>query len=141
LNTVYNNVEFNEYNIVVAESVYRAGVDEVIVPDSISAKKIDGRAVVYQLFNARGDVALSETYDLALFWKDYINYKLLSLQYDTLDPLGEPCASIVLEMPTVDDTFNPAFQDQSERFLGTVDTTLNGVNMAQGELIELLFDK
>ena len=135
LNITRNNKQFDMFNCVVAESVYRPGLQEVIIPDSISAKKIDGRTVVYQLFNSTGQIDISASYDLALFWKDYINFQYLSLQYDLIDPTGIPGCSIVVEMPQVDESFNIVNRQDAI----VVDTNLNGTKFAQAELLELLF--
>ena len=56
LNITSRNVDFDDYNVVIAESVYLPGSQEVIIPGTISANKNNGKTVVYQLFDSRGNI-------------------------------------------------------------------------------------
>jgi hypothetical protein len=66
-----------------------------------------------------------------VFWKDYLDYDKLTLDYDTFDPSGELTCSIILEMPEV-----PTSWDVSYRY--GLETTYNGALQTVNELLEIL---
>jgi hypothetical protein len=101
--------------------------------NSINALKRTGRAVVYQLIDKNGKIDHQKTFDLAVFWKDYINYDKLILDYDTFDPNDELAAQIVLVMPEVPEDYDVSFSFD-------VETTYNGELQAKNELLEILPD-
>jgi len=68
-----------------------------------------------------------------LFWKDYIDYDKLTLDYDTLDPNGDLTCQIVLEMPEVPPSFEVSFAYN-------IETTYNGELQAKNEILEILPD-
>lgn len=101
--------------------------------NSVNDLRRTGRAIVYQLINKNGQTDPEKTFDLAVFWKDYIDYDKLSLDYDTFDPTGILTSQIVLEMPKVPATFDVSFSYNLE-------TTFNGELQAKNELLEILAD-
>lgn len=108
-------------------------VGEKPSPNSINDLKRTGRAVVYQLIDKNGKIDHQKTFDLAVFWKDYINYDKLILDYDTFDPNDELAAQIVLVMPEVPQSYDVSFSFD-------VETTYNGELQAKNELLEILPD-
>jgi hypothetical protein len=98
---------------------------------SINEYRRDGRAVVYQLIDKHGKTDPRLSFDLAVFWKDYLNYDLLGLDYDTFDPNGDLTCSIVLIMPAV-----PPDWDVS--YTLNLETTYNGELQTKDELLEIL---
>ena len=120
MKTVLDNPQFDDFRLVVAESLFEPGSNEVVTPDSINDFKQSGRAVVYQLFNKNGKMDLDATYDLAVYWKDYVRFEQLILDYDNYDPSGILSAQIVVVMPVVDSSFNPS------QFTLAVNTNVNG---------------
>jgi len=92
-----------------------------------------GRAIVYQLIDKNGKTDPRKTFDLAVFWKDYIGYDRLTLDYDTFDPSGELTCQIVLEIPEV-----PASYEV--QFAYNLQTTYNGELQTKNELLEILPD-
>lgn len=108
-------------------------VGEKPSPNSINDLKRTGRAVVYQLIDKNGKIDHQKTFDLAVFWKDYINYNKLILDYDTFDPNDELAAQIVLVMPEVPEDYDVSFSFD-------VETTYNGELQAKNELLEILPD-
>ena len=124
-----NKSTFGNFKLDVAEGVYRPGKDEKVTPGSINDLKTQGRAIVYELYDNQGENALSETFDLAEFWKDTVNFEKMILSYDMLDPKGNLRAQIILIMPEIDDNWKA-------KFTRTVETQFNNNKMSQGELVE-----
>lgn len=98
---------------------------------SINDLRRTGRAIGYQLIDKNGKTDPRKSFDLAVFWKDYLDYDKLTLDYDTFDPSGELTCSIVLEMPEV-----PTSWDVSYRY--GLETTYNGALQTINELLEIL---
>lgn len=90
-----------------------------------------GQAVVYQLIDKNGKSDPRKSFDLAVFWKDYLDYDKLTLDYDTFDPSGELTCSLILEMPEVPESFDVSYSYGLE-------TTYNGELQAKNELLEIL---
>jgi len=126
-----NNGAFKNYKLDVAEGVYRPGPKEIITANSINDLKSKGRAIVYELFNESGELAIADTFDLAEFWKDTVNFEKMILSYDTVDPTGKLRAQIILIMPELDETF-------SARYNRKVETHFNNQLQSQDELVEIL---
>lgn len=98
---------------------------------SINDLRRTGRAIGYQLIDKNGKTDPRKSFDLAVFWKDYLDYDKLTLDYDTFDPSGELTCSIILEMPEV-----PTSWDVSYRY--GLETTYNGALQTINELLEIL---
>lgn len=101
--------------------------------NSVNDLRRTGRAIVYQLIDKNGKTDSQKTFDLAVFWKDYINYDKLTLDYDTFDPNGELTCQIILEMPKVPESWDVSFSYN-------IETTYNGELQAKNELLEILPD-
>jgi|TARA_R110001606_G_scaffold327350_1_gene474266 hypothetical protein len=100
--------EFADYRLIVAESLspnveggFAWPDDDAASPSNFS--KNQGRAVVYQLIDQSGNIAHNKIFDLASFWKDYISFDFMFLDYDTYNPDGTLTSSIVLYVPTLTD--------------------------------------
>ena len=106
-------------------------IGEKPTPDSINDLRRDGRTVIYQLLDKNGKSDPKKSFDLAVFWKDYIDYDKLTLDYDTFDPNGDLTCSLILQMPTVSDTYDASFKYGLE-------TTYNQEVQTQNELLEIL---
>lgn len=98
---------------------------------SINDLRRTGRAIGYQLIDKNGKTDPRKSFDLAVFWKDYLDYDKLTLDYDTFDPSGDLTCSIILEMPEV-----PTSWDVSYRY--GLETTYNGALQTSNELLEIL---
>lgn len=98
---------------------------------SINDLRRTGRAIGYQLIDKNGKSDPRKSFDLAVVWKDYLDYDKLTLDYDTFDPSGALTCSIVLEMPEV-----PTSWDVSYRY--GLETTYNGALQTVNELLEIL---
>ena len=90
-----------------------------------------GRAIVYQLIDKNGKSDPRKSFDLAVFWKDYLDYDKLTLDYDTYDPNGDLTCSLILEMPKVPESYDVSYSYGLE-------TTYNGEVQTKNELLEIL---
>lgn len=106
-------------------------VGERPTPGSINDLRRTGQAIVYQLIDKNGKTDPQKTFDLAVFWKDYIDYDKLTLDYDTFDPNGDLTCQIILEMPKVPSNYDVSFTYDLQ-------TTYNGELQATNELLEIL---
>lgn len=97
----------------------------------VNALRRDGRAIVYQIIGRNGKSDPAMSFDLAVFWKDYLDYNKITLDYDTFDPSGELTSSIVLEMPTVPDSYDVSYKYD-------IETRFNGELQARNEFLEIL---
>lgn len=128
--TINGNTElFNDVRLIVSEGIYREGPIEVVGGDNI--KKEDGRIVVYQVVDREGNIDHEKTFDIAEYWKDYVFYETLTLEYDTYNPDGSLTSQIVIEVPNVPESFDI-------RFGRTVQTVYNGTLFSRNELVEVL---
>jgi hypothetical protein len=128
-----NTSEFKDVTVNVIEGVYRKSsfYDENLT--GLSQKKETGRVIIYEVTGKDGKSDLEMTYDVAEFWKDYIQYDEVALDYDLYNPSGRLHAGIILEMPQVSRSWDPSF-------VGNVNTYFNGKLFKSSELVELLLD-
>jgi hypothetical protein len=129
------NPDFQGYKLVVTESFY----DETEFEDTSRRHKVNqykntGQTVVYKIINTGGNVDFAKTYDLAFYWKDYIDFEELILDYDIYHPLSLPSVQLVLKMPKIDKSFKATF-----KYL--VKTHYNGHVYSANELVELIPNK
>jgi hypothetical protein len=137
MNTVLSNSEFFQHRLVVSDGVYEPYQDfssdgyQGERPSGFNEERRFGRGIGYQLIDRHGKSDPRKTYDLAVFWKDYIDYDDLELAYDTFDPSDELTASILLTMPEVPETYEVSFGYGLK-------TTYNGTLQTRNELLEIL---
>jgi hypothetical protein len=125
-----NQAQFDDYRLVVAEGLYRKGPGEVITPGSVNDLATVGRAVVYELRDNTGRLAVSKTFDLAAYWKDRVNFDLMILDYDTFHPNGSLNVQIVVTVPNVPSNFEVVYKNR-------IETYFNGKPQAVNELVEV----
>src|SRR6056300_1007338 len=137
MNTVLTSQEFEQHRLIVSDGIYEPFYD---LPRDIketaggfNAERRFGRGIGYQLIDRNGKSDTSKTYELAVYWKDYIDYNELELAYDAFDPSGDLVASILLTMPEVPESFDVQFNYGLK-------TTYNGTLQAKNELLEILPD-
>lgn len=123
---------FRDYRLEVAEGLYKKEPGETIEKDSIADLRRQGRAVVYNLVNDRGEPAVDKMYDLADFWKDTIAYEKLILDYDTIDCKVPLSARIIVIMPELED------RSWTANYKRILETHFNGSKLAEAELVEAL---
>jgi hypothetical protein len=76
----------------------------------INELKYQGRAVVYTLYNSRGKIDYSATFDLALYIRDTFFYDQLSLDYDMLRPDKIMSQQLIVVMPEIKKDFKANFE-------------------------------
>jgi hypothetical protein len=129
MRTINGNTDlFNDVRLIVSEGIYKGGPDETVGGDNV--KKQDGRLVVYQVVNQKGKIDHDATFDIAEYWKDYVFYEKLTLEYDIYNPDGSLTSQIAVELPQVPESFEINFSLNLE-------TRYNGELISQNELIEV----
>lgn len=138
LQSLYGIEEFAQHRLTVSEGIYEPNplFDESgnyvgERPSGVLEKRRTGQAVVYQLIDKNGKTDLAKTFDLAVYWKDYIDYDKLTLDYDTFDPNGDITAQIVIETPKVPTSFEVSYSYD-------IETKFNGELQTKNELLEIL---
>ena len=138
LQSLYGIEEFAQHRLTVSEGIYEPNplFDESgnyvgERPSGVLEKRRNGQAVVYQLIDKNGKTDLAKTFDLAVYWKDYIDYDKLTLDYDTFDPNGDITAQIVIETPKVPTSFEVSYSYD-------IETKFNGELQTKNELLEIL---
>ena len=124
-----NNKEFEDFRLVVAEGLYRPEPGESLDIDGINYLMKDGQAVVYELINQEGYKSLEKTFDLAVFWKENINFQKLILDYDTYNPNGELCVLLILVMPKIISPWTVSYAN-------TIETRFNNYVQSTNEFVE-----
>ena len=124
-----NNKQFKEHRIIVSEGVYIPAEFEAVVPTDVNFYRQNGQAVVYQCIGKDGEVDHTKTFDLAVYWKDYVGYEKLILDYDTYDPSGKLSSQIVVVVPAAPETWDVSYKRD-------VETVFNQKLMSKNELVE-----
>ena len=140
IQTVTSNLEYSQHRLIVAEGIYEPNPKFDLSGKYIGEKPSDilelrrtGQAVVYQLVDRSGKTDPVKTFDLAVYWKDYINYDKITLDYDTYDPNGDLTCQIVVETPEVPTSFDVQFKRR-------IETKYNGELQTANEFLEILPD-
>jgi hypothetical protein len=132
---VQDHPDFTDFRVVVSEGIYSKLLDEPEPhANSLNVLKKSGRAVVYQVLNSFGKVDFAKTFDLARYWKDFVLYEKLILDYDLFDPNGRLASQIAVIMPEITTTYNATFNLDAE-------TVFNGHVQSDRDLIEFLQDE
>ena len=124
--------EFKDFRLQVAEGLYRAEEgEELDVSDGINFLMSRGRAVVYELINMKGEIAIEKTFDLAIYLKDTLNFEKLILDYDNYNPDGSLNAQIIITMPEITPPWTVTYKNE-------VETRYNNFSQVTNELMEAL---
>ena len=124
--------EFKDFRLQVAEGLYRAEEgEELDVSDGINFLMSRGRAVVYELINMKGEIAIEKTFDLAVYLKDTLNFEKLILDYDNYNPDGSLNAQIIVIMPEITPPWTVTYKNE-------VETRYNNFSQVTNELMEAL---
>lgn len=97
---------------------------------TINELKYNGRAVVYTLYNSRGNVDFSATFDLSLYIRDTFYFDQLSLDYDILRSDRILSQQLIVVMPKITSQFRASFQQKTS-------TYFNRKNLSTSDLIEI----
>jgi len=124
--------EFEDYRLEVLEGLYIPNPNEKVdVSTGINHLLENGQAVVYVLRDTNGRIALDKTFDLAVYWKDNLDFEKMILDYDNYNPDESLHACIILIMPQIVAPWNVTYNNQLE-------TRFNNNVQATNELIEVL---
>tara|TARA_Y100001937_G_C7125062_1_gene334516 strand:- start:469 stop:1401 length:933 start_codon:yes stop_codon:yes gene_type:complete len=131
VNSASGSEEFSNFRLVVTEGYYRPAPAEILdKTDGINHLKTKGRAVVYELIGEDGEVDLDKTFDLAVYWKQNIQFEKMILNYDNFNPDGSLHADIILIMPRVIPPWNVTYNNK-------IETRYNNAVQTTGELLEI----
>ena len=83
------------------------------------------------MIDREGNIDFEKTFDVAVYWKDYIAFDELYLDYDTYNPDGTLTAQVGLKVPQMSETFEGTFNRK-------VQTWFNNNLQTNGELVEIL---
>lgn len=141
LQSLYGIEEFAQHRLTVSEGIYEPNplFDESgnyvgERPSGVLEKRRTGQAVVYQLIDKNGKTDHAKTFDLAVYWKDFIDYDMLTLDYDTYDISGELTSQIVIETPKVPENYVVKYEYD-------IQTLFNGQLQTANELLEIIDGK
>lgn len=123
-----NTENFNDVRLIVSEGIFDLKSHDL--SDDVMSKKGNGRLVYYQVVDREGNIDLEKTFDVAEYWKDYINFGTLYLDYDTYNVDKSITAQIGLEFPNASSTFDMTFDRN-------VETYFNNELMSAKELVEI----
>ena len=132
INDAGSNSEFKDYRLQVVEGLYRpAEGEDLDVSDGINFLMSRGRAVVYELIGLDGKIDLTQTFNLAVYWKDNLLYEKLILDYDNYNPDNTLNAQIILVMPEIVPPWSVTYKNE-------IETRYNNINQTTNELLEVL---
>jgi hypothetical protein len=132
VNSLDATKEFKDFRLQVVEGLYRAEEGEDLdVSDGVNFLLSKGYAVVYELIGLDGKIAIEKTFDLAVYWKDNIQFNKMILDYDNYNPDTTLNAQIILIMPEVLPPWQVIFKNEME-------TRYNNRTQVTNELLEVL---
>jgi hypothetical protein len=132
INDAKNTKDFEDFRLEVLEGFYVSESSENLdITDGINHLLTNGQAVVYQLIDTSGNIAIEKTFDLALYWKDHLNFEKLIVDYDTYNPDGTLNACIILIMPKI-------LAPWTVTYTNAIETRFNNMVQTTGELMEIL---
>ena len=118
--------EFKDFRLQVVEGLYRPEESEDLdVSDGVNYLMSKGRAVVYELIDFKGDIAVEKTFNLAIYWKDNLNFDKMILDYDNYNPDNSLNAQIILIMPEVIPPWSVTYNNK-------IKTRYNNINKVTG---------
>jgi len=100
--------QFKDYQLVVAEGVYKKGASEILTPGSVPFLAQTGRAIVYEMYDERNISSSEVLFNFATrLAENLFGYDKIIIDYDQLDPDGATLnAQIIVIMPQVDEDYN-----------------------------------
>ena len=132
VNSTMGTKLFEDYRLIVSEGFYKTGpLESLDISDGICHLKTTGQAVVYELINKKGEIAHDKTFDLAVYWKNNLDFEKLILDYDMYNPDGTLHTCIILIMPEIISPWNVTYEN-------IVETRFNNYVQTTGELMEIL---
>lgn len=115
--------------LVVSEGLYKPAPKEKVTSGGINDLRQTGRAVVYELYDQKGNLAVKETFDVVNYLRTSSRYDKLILAYDTFTG-NSLHASIIAVMPSISGSWNVKFKYDLE-------TQYNNKKQSSNEIIEI----
>ena len=126
-----NPIHFNDVRLIVSEGVLDTTEPTYRFADDISLQKSKGELIYYQVIGQNGQIDLEQTFEVAEYWKDFVQFEKIILDYDEYNTDESLTASIGLLMPSIPEDFDVQFKKE-------VETQFNNHIQSKGELIEIL---
>jgi hypothetical protein len=128
--------QFKDYQLVVAEGIYKATAGETLTPGSVPFLAQTGRAIVYEMYDERNISSSEVLFNFATrLATNLLAYDKIILSYDFLDP--NPNAGIngqiIVIMPEVDKDYNIVGAAQP---LKKLETRFNNQVMSNTDLVQ-----
>ena len=134
VNDISSTKQFSNFRLQVIEGLYRpASGEDLDVSDGINYLMSRGQAVVYELIDETGNQATGMTFDLAVYWKNNLQFEKLILDYDNYNPDESLNVQIILIMPEIVSPWSATFKNE-------VETRYNNLVQGTNELLEVLSD-
>lgn len=125
-----NGGKFKDKRLIVVEGLYKQGAAEKLEADSLNQLATNGQVVVYQLLGLDGRPDIPGMFDMAVYWKDNIQYDQLILDYDKFDPTGKLEAHVIVVQPNMPADFDTKYKKQ-------IKTLFNGNVQSANSLVEI----
>jgi len=125
-----NEGKFKDKRLIVVEGLYKQGAAEKLEADSLNQLATNGQVVVYQLLGLDGRPDIPGMFDMAVYWKDNIQYDQLILDYDKFDPTGKLEAHVIVVQPNMPVDFDTKYKKQ-------IKTLFNGNVQSANSLVEI----
>ena len=126
-----NPIHFNDVRLIVSEGVLDTTEPTYRFADDISLQKSKGELIYYQVIGQDGLIDFEKTFEVAEYWKDFVQFEKIILDYDEYNTYESLTASIGLLMPSIPEDFDVQFKKE-------VETQFNNHIQSKGELIEIL---
>lgn len=126
-----NPIHFNDVRLIVSEGVLDTTEPTYRFADDISLQKSKGELIYYQVIGQNGQIDFEKTFEVAEYWKDFVQFEKIILDYDEYNTDESLTASIGLLMPSIPEDFDVQFKKE-------VETQFNNHIQSKGELIEIL---
>jgi hypothetical protein len=128
INVFSENLRFMNYRLVITEALYQTGPGESA--SDIAKKATNGQSVVYQVINDIGEIDLIKTFELAEYWKSFVNFDKCILDYDNYSPDGSLAAQVILVMPEMSATYEASYSND-------IETRYNNKTQSSSDFVEI----
>lgn len=132
INIFYQLDQFQGYNLVVAEGLYKKGPEETLTANGVKQAATEGKFVVYEIYDSfTGKISNTKAFDFAVYLKDNTNYEKISLYYDNYNTDNSLHSQVGVLMPNIPENYTAFFNK-------SVETVYNGQLQTSTDLIEVL---
>lgn len=121
--------KYGQFRIVVSEGLYKPADRERVTSGGINDLRQTGRAIVYELYDEHGNLAVEPTFDVVNYLRTASRYDKLILAYDTFTG-NSLHASIIAVMPSISGSWNVKFKYDLE-------TQYNNKKQSSNEIVEI----